>query len=238
MAPIMTLCDGRVVPAARTWPRAVATKFSRQVLRLSRRHASTTVIRGDASRNRRYATPERRRSINDAGTQCDAKAGRDEADDRLQLNRLLRDARREPGRPAEADDHVVQSRCVGTRKQDEGAHRQRAERYVPAAPRLRVGGRDGRDQRFVQQRQRHQTRIFGGRQQHARIDARRMQIAQLHIRGQLAQVQRDAGIRFAIGAQQTWQDAVVDGADEAERQLPARAQCRATGPFTDELRRR
>ncbi len=95
-----------------------------------------------------------------------------------------------------------------------------------ARSRQRVGCRHGGDQRFAQQRQQCQRRIVHGRQQHAGVDAPLVQLAQLDVAGQLAQLESHAGMRAAIGAEQARQDAVVDGADEAERQSSGLARCR------------
>ena len=210
----------RVVPAAaRDGLRAVATKFC-QAGRCDCR-AATPAPRSSAAMPRATddtTTPERRRSINDAGTSATPRPADDEADDGLQLNRLLRDARRE----ARVDRQKPTIMSCSPGALERGNRMKGASPARPSdtrRPRRASGSVAGMAATSGSRSSGSVARLASSTGASSMPASMRdvVQIAQLHIRGQLAQVQRDAGIGFAIGAQHTGQDAVVDGADEAER---------------------
>jgi len=150
-----------------------------------------------------------------------------------------RGARSGPGTGARDRDELCQAcaAIVAAPRQLDGQQRRRfAQRAVDRARAAHIGQRcrHHRHQRLAQQRQRRQRRIVDRRDKHPGADAHVAQLAELHIGSQLAQVKRHPGRRLAECAQQAGQDAVDNGADEAERQATDGSRRRAARAFGDE----
>src|SRR5829696_2119520 len=123
--------------------------------------------------------------------------------------------RREARLLAGSDRQVIQAGRQLTRKLDERLVRQRAQRDATASGEP-MTGRHSRDQRLAEDRAHRQARSRRWQYRETEIELARLQQRLLAIAGQLQQLQGDSGMLLPEAADQRRQDAVVDGADEAE----------------------
>jgi len=165
----------------------------------------------------------------------DAHAARDEVDDGLHLDRLLRDPHGLAARVVGGDQRVVQRRRDLAREDHQrlGADGAPAQaRHRPGAVRRRRPGgvalRQGHHQRLVDHAHVFEARRGGaGRMQHeAGVDLAGGEQLQLHVQRRLAQAQGDVRIGRAKAAEPGRQRPVGDAGDEGQAQLPRQARRR------------
>ena len=149
--------------------------------------------------------------------ECDAEAGRDEADDRLRVVRLLDDPGAETRRAAHGEDVVVEPGAMLSEEEDERLRRQSFDGHAgEGGERMRIGKR--RDELFLDEGRQPQRRVIDRRTHEADVDASGMECGDLRACRQLLEAELDVGKALTEGAQDRRQRDVARRADEADRQ--------------------